>query len=762
MAENYNVGTVEVQVKTAADNAIASLDKLIAKIDAVQKSVEKTVSVPAFSNITKFAKGLNNIEKTVKKTAESTKSATRFFGLGSLSMMLNYGRRIASTFTRIASLGINFIETANLFQVSMGEMYYQALRFNNELARAFGLSQAQLMRFQATFNNMLTALPGLSREIAYQLSEVLTKSAIDYAALFNVSIERAMLAYQAVLSGQVRPIRSVSGFDVTEITTYTKYLELGGQKTMRQLNQLEKRLLRIIVLQEQMYNVDAVANYALTIEQPAQQLKVLTSQLEETGRWIATVFMDTLGDVLPYINGFVITIKELIKSLAYFRGYRLEIIREEKDPLSEITEGAENATEALDEVQKRLFSFDKFEALKKPKDELFGIDPRILDALQEYDNYMGKIEMRANKISKSIMSWLGFIPVDELDEAGEKTGGIVWQLQNGETKLKEIFDTIKKIGIVAAFIFKGPFAGIISILIDAYVTNEKIRESINRLLPQLLSLSDQALKSISQTLDALMPVLEKVINDILIPLINLLADIIRKLNEAGMTQQFIIGILAGIAFVAVVKFIEKIKKFAKALSEMNYTLAATTAMIALLAFHISNLITNWDKMSDIERVVGVLGAIAAAATIAAIAIAGLQSAWTLGLGAVAIVAGIASIVMAIQRANREAQEQAKAMQNIAGYASGGFPRQGELFIAREDGPELVGSIGGRSAVANNDQIVEGIERGVYKAMVAALSDNRGIMNLTIDFRNADDSALARLLAKPLRQEFARQGVKVGG
>ena len=91
-----------------------------------------------------------------------------------------------------------------------------------------------------------------------------------------------------------------------------------------------------------------------------------------------------------------------------------------------------------------------------------------------------------------------------------------------------------------------------------------------------------------------------------------------------------------------------------------------------------------------------------------------------------------------------------------------LPRQGELFIAREDGPELVGSIGGRSAVANNDQIVEGIERGVYRAMVAALSDNRGIMNLTIDFRNADDSALARLLAKPLRQEFARQGVKVGG
>ena len=42
-----------------------------------------------------------------------------------------------------------------------------------------------------------------------------------------------------------------------------------------------------------------------------------------------------------------------------------------------------------------------------------------------------------------------------------------------------------------------------------------------------------------------------------------------------------------------------------------------------------------------------------------------------------------------------------------------------MFIAREAGPELVGRMGNRSAVANNDQIVEGIRQGVYEAMVAA-------------------------------------------
>lgn len=62
---------------------------------------------------------------------------------------------------------------------------------------------------------------------------------------------------------------------------------------------------------------------------------------------------------------------------------------------------------------------------------------------------------------------------------------------------------------------------------------------------------------------------------------------------------------------------------------------------------------------------------------------------------------------------------------LQAYAMGGFPEVGEMFIAREAGPELVGSIGGKTAVANNDQIISGIESGVYRAMVAANSNNSG-------------------------------------
>lgn len=56
------------------------------------------------------------------------------------------------------------------------------------------------------------------------------------------------------------------------------------------------------------------------------------------------------------------------------------------------------------------------------------------------------------------------------------------------------------------------------------------------------------------------------------------------------------------------------------------------------------------------------------------------------------------------------------VKGIFGFASGGFPDAGQLFIAREAGAEMVGSLGGHTAVANNDQIVDGIREGVEAAM----------------------------------------------
>lgn len=62
--------------------------------------------------------------------------------------------------------------------------------------------------------------------------------------------------------------------------------------------------------------------------------------------------------------------------------------------------------------------------------------------------------------------------------------------------------------------------------------------------------------------------------------------------------------------------------------------------------------------------------------------------------------------------------------NINWYESGGFPKTGELFAANESGPEMVGRIGNKTAVANNDQITTAIAKATYEAVSKALFENQ--------------------------------------
>lgn len=81
--------------------------------------------------------------------------------------------------------------------------------------------------------------------------------------------------------------------------------------------------------------------------------------------------------------------------------------------------------------------------------------------------------------------------------------------------------------------------------------------------------------------------------------------------------------------------------------------------------------------------------------------------------------------------SRNSKSTTKAS-TVKGYAGGGFVGSGQVFITRENGiPEMVGSIGGRTAVANNDQIVDAVSIGVYNAVVDAMSRSGGNKQPTI-------------------------------
>lgn len=73
--------------------------------------------------------------------------------------------------------------------------------------------------------------------------------------------------------------------------------------------------------------------------------------------------------------------------------------------------------------------------------------------------------------------------------------------------------------------------------------------------------------------------------------------------------------------------------------------------------------------------------------------------------------------------------------SIDWYANGGFPGKGQLFVANEVGPEMVGTMDGRTAVANQQEITQGIANAVYpavyNAVVAAMSEANNNVNITL-------------------------------
>lgn len=167
---------------------------------------------------------------------------------------------------------------------------------------------------------------------------------------------------------------------------------------------------------------------------------------------------------MPYINGFIMALVAIAKTLAIFVGYTET--KYDSDPLqiNSTVDSADNlsnslggATAKAKELKKQLMGFDVLNVITTPSESSGGggggsapteIDPAILNALKEYDNLMSGVNMKANEIRDKIMDWLGFEKI-----INEETGEITWKLRDGETNLKKILNWMKIIGITIAGLF---------------------------------------------------------------------------------------------------------------------------------------------------------------------------------------------------------------------------------------------------------------------------------------------------------------------
>ena len=85
----------------------------------------------------------------------------------------------------------------------------------------------------------------------------------------------------------------------------------------------------------------------------------------------------------------------------------------------------------------------------------------------------------------------------------------------------------------------------------------------------------------------------------------------------------------------------------------------------------------------------------------------------------------------------------KFLRPFYAFASGGFPETGQMFIANEKGPELVGNIGSSTAVVNNQQIVDSVSIGVANAVAGVLGSQKSTsQNASYIYINGSEFAKA--------------------
>ena len=724
----------------ATTNALKNLHKVISDINGAG-GVDGTInggggsgsSSRGGSSRSSGARGATSLANNLKKTLNFGSMIAKLYFVRNITKQL--GRDLA----KVVQYGIDYEETLNLWQVAMRGNISQARTFVSEMRNAYGIASATLMNYQATFKNMLSALDGLNEDVAYGLSEALTGMALDYASLYNTSIESAMTKFQAVLAGQVRPIRSESGYDITESTIFGIYQELGGTKSVRQLDQMEKRLLRILAVYKQMQDT-ATGDLAKTITSSANQLRVMKEQAQEFATWIGVAFNTLLekSGILVEINAYLYALSALAEQFAISLGY-VEKDYSIKEPIDEANTALDGANEKVDELQGKLLGFDKFQVLSTGNVDNGNVDlaAEITKAIQEYERIINDAENPAFKRSLELLQAWGL----ELDENGKIVGGF--------DKVKErVTGIAKSLGGIITFIglMTKPWMFLVGAIEYAYWTNEKFSDSMNNIITKIGSTGLTVFQTLEEIFIDIAPALVEIVEGFAgiigwLDEMELLDDVIWLIVDAMLawkavtifiaTYKFATSIISGfksistfINDIALKAFInlntfwrnDLIPTLTKLQGEFNATSMAATAL-ALVGFAAAydagkKLFSNWDNMSDLEKGIEVFKALAGAAMIAAAAVAVFHTSWTVGIAAGVIAAGVAVAFGAIQAVSEKSKE-------LEYHANGGLATKGSLFYAGEAGPELVTQTsGGGSTIMNMKQLEDAVARGFIRGFAA--------------------------------------------
>jgi hypothetical protein len=282
-------------------------------------------------------------------------------------------RRVAGAFGGWLNKSNEYIESLNLFKVTMGDTADEAMRFAEKVSVAMGIDVAQWITNQGVFQRLATGF-GIASEQADIMSKNLTQLAYDMASFFNADVETAMQKLQSGMSGQIKGLKAW-GYNLSVAALQETALSLGIEQSVRSMTEAQKAQLRYITLIQKSNGI--MGDMAKTILTPSNSMRVMTAQLERARRALGDFVSVLVTRFIPYVTAGLELVSELASELAVSWGFEIKDLPSNNlDMAADVIEGigdeADGANDAVSELKKNIMGFDELNILKSDKDNGAG------------------------------------------------------------------------------------------------------------------------------------------------------------------------------------------------------------------------------------------------------------------------------------------------------------------------------------------------------------------------------------------------------
>lgn len=704
----------EMRAKVREDERLKKIEER--RVERHEKQSEADARAEAKKKEREEQRKLNDLKRQERKHDQDILQA-----YAKALIVLRYLRRALRA---IVNLSKEWIETANNIYQSQFKLA-AALRVHNQLTDG----QVRYLYQQV---DALSQIYGLSREVNYSAAQILSSyigaadgltdmlGAIDQLTLkmygYGASAENA--ASIARIMG-----RALSG----NLQTLKRYgIELTAAEEATLKSGTASRADKVKALME------AISRYTGDLSNAvntwAGQTNLTKVYVESIKNELGLALQNFLLPIVKCVNVVLKGVAEIAKWVRYIS---VIAFGNSIKGAEEMAGAAEAADDAYADLEKRLLGFDKFNVLSggDSADSLSGIGsaldiPELESNVPEWVDELSKIPPVADAIKVALIAIAAALAsiVGSMAIMGLK--GVIGTIKGIATSLGVLNTglgvTKAQIGMVAA--------AIALLVVGIYEMVKGIQD-----LGNWSEMTDQ--ERAMAVLRVFLGLLMSIGGVLLVVRSGILKNVAALLSHATAS------ITAALSSEA----------FAAALQSVALSVAAISVAAAGLAIFVMNI----EKMGGLRAVaVGFAAAlIAVAAGVIAIVVAGKGM---LAAVQAAMIAG--GLALAIGSLIATAGQAGIKTSDVPTLANGGIPDKGQLFIANENGPELVGNIGGRTSVANNAMITKAIEEAAYRGFSKANSEvGAGGVSITLQGDAVRNDALVRALMPALKTEIKRQG-----